>query len=271
MNEFAKTCERAAREAGRILVEWRDRAVVRAKGPADLVTDADLAAQEAIREMLLREYPDHRFLGEEDDAQLQPKMDSGRATPPSTDASEYRWLVDPLDGTTNYVHGFEHYCVSVALERAGQLVVSAVFDPNRDECFTAQSGHGAFLNQRRLATSATTALGKALVAVSFPARMPRQSADIGRFVEVLHRCRATRRLGSAALSLCYVAAGRLDAYWATSIKPWDIAAGALLVLEAGGTVTGLNGSRLDLCNPQLVASATGALHGQMLAALAATA
>jgi myo-inositol-1(or 4)-monophosphatase len=120
-----------------------------------------------------------------------------------------------------------------------------------------------------LTVSTTSALGEALVAISFPARIPRQSLDIRRFVEVLHRCQATRRLGSAALSLCHVASGRLDAYWATSIKPWDVAAGVLLVTEAGGVVTGLDGSQLDLNNPQLVACATPHLQSELLAALAA--
>ena len=226
MHDFAKTCERAARTGGRVLLDWLHRAVPRAKAPADLVTDADLASQEAIRQIVLGEFPNHGFLGEEDSPQEQVGLAGERSSRTAAETSGYRWLVDPLDGTTNYVHKFGHYCVSVALEYRGQLLVAAVFDPNRDECFTAQSGKGAFLNQRPLAASAATALDDALVAVSFPARMSRQSAEISRFVEVLHRCQATRRLGSAALSLCYVAAGRLDAYWANSIKPWDVAAGA---------------------------------------------
>ena len=269
MQEFATICEQAARAGGQVLLEWRDRFVARSKAPSDLVTEADLASQEAIRGIVLNAFPEHAFLGEEqlDDGQTGSLGAENDAATGSPDG--YRWLVDPLDGTTNYVHTLGHYCVSVALECHGDLLVAAVFDPLRDECFTAVSGQGAFLNRQRLATSGASRLDEALVAVSFSPHVPRGSAEIERFVEILHQCRATRRLGSAALNLCYIAAGRLDAYWATSVKAWDVAAGVLLVREAGGTVTGSEGGELDLANPRLAAAATQGLHHQLLASLAA--
>jgi myo-inositol-1(or 4)-monophosphatase len=269
MQEFATICERAARAGGQILLQWRDRVVARAKAPSDLVTQADLASQEAIREIVLGAFPEHAFLGEEQLDGESTEHDGSRP-PAATDAAGgYRWLVDPLDGTTNYVHTLDHYCVSVALERHGQLLVAAVFDPVKGECFTAQAGQGAYLNRQRLSTSGAERLDEALVAVSFSPEVRRGSAEIERFVEILHRCRATRRMGSAALNLCYVAAGRLDAYWATTVKAWDIAAGVLLVREAGGVVSATKGGELDLNNPKLAAAASPELHGQLLAALEA--
>jgi myo-inositol-1(or 4)-monophosphatase len=250
-------------------LEWRDRFVARTKAPSDLVTEADLASQQQIRQILLSEYPDHDFLGEEQLDGLEAVGRPEPSPPAPRPVDGYRWLVDPLDGTTNYVHGLEHYAVSVALERRGQLLVAAVFDPVRGECFTAAVGEGAFLDGQRLRASRTVELSDALVATGFAGTVPRGSREVSRFVEVLRRCRATRRLGSAALNLGYLAAGRLDAYWATSVKIWDVAAGVLLVREAGGTVTAVDGGELDLATPRLAAASTEALHQQLLEALAA--
>lgn len=265
MHEFATTCEEAAKAGGRILLSWRDRFVAKCKAPSDFVTEADLASQKAIREIVLGAFPTHEFLGEED---LGDADRGNRSTSAAAEVSDaYRWVVDPLDGTTNYVHGLQHYCVSVALERRGELLVGAVYDPIKDESFTAVAGQGAYVNGQALRTSQTESLRDALVAVSFSARVPRSSYEIKHFVEILHRSGATRRMGSAALNLCYIAAGRLDAYWATSVNTWDVAAGVLLVREAGGTVTGLDGGALDLDHPRLAASASPPLHGELLGAL----
>jgi len=222
------------------------------KGPADLVTQADLASQEVIRRILLGAYPDHSLLGEEDAP--------GRAPPKRT---EYRWLVDPLDGTTNYVHGLPHYSVSLALERNGDLLVGAIYDPIREECFTAVRGEGALLNGRPVRTSGVTSLADALAVAGFPPKVERDSPDLLVFFEAAVRCQTVRRTGSSALNLAYLAAGRADAYWSYSTKVWDVAAGVLLVREAGGVVTALDGGGFTLEDPHFLAAATHPLHSEL--------
>lgn len=250
MSDYLKTCEQAARAGGAVLLDWMDRFAVREKGPSDLVTEADLASQQVIRELVLAAYPSHGFLGEEGS--------------PEPCQGPFRWIVDPLDGTTNYAHRLPQFCVSIALENAGRVLVGTIFDPISGECFTAAAGQGAALNGRPIRTSAVTQLSSALAAVSFPARVARGSPLIADFIEVLHQAQAVRRMGSSALNLAYLAAGRLDAYWATDTKTWDVAAGWLLVQEAGGVVTGLNGAPCDLERPHFVAAGTLELHRQML-------
>ena len=256
MQELAKVCEDAARIGGGILLKWRGRFSVRNKARFDLVTEADLAAQEAIRKHLLHTYPDHGFLGEEVTTQ------NGNRQALST--HRFCWIVDPLDGTTNYVHGLKNYCTSVALHHEDQIVVAAVFDPDANECYTAMRGRGAFLNHRRVQTSPISVLDESLVAASFPPGARRDSADVRTFLQVLDRCQSVRRLGSAALNLCYVAAGRLDAYWAMNLEAWDMAAGSLLVEEAGGVISAPDSGPVQLDRPRLVASATRQLHDELL-------
>ena len=254
MHEFAAASEEAARAGGKLLLEWADRFGVREKGPADMVTEADLASQQAIRELLIGRFPDHGFLGEEDLGQV-------------TSESGYRWIVDPLDGTMNYVHRVPHYCVSIALERRGKILVGTVYDPVAGDCFTAQAGGGAFLNGQRLRTSDVQQLSQALVVASFPPRVQRNSPELAHFVNVLVQAQGMRRTGSAALNLCYVAAGRFDAFWATETHAWDIAAGMLLVQEAGGLMTNLKGQPVDLDQPRFLATATPELHAELLRVL----
>lgn len=251
IDDYLTVCEEAARAAGAVLLDWAGRFSAREKGPSDLVTEADLAAQEVIRDRLFAAFPKHGFLGEEQDANIASQDDG------------LRWIVDPLDGTMNYVHGVPNYAVSIALERHGRLLVGTVFDPVNRECFSAAVGQGAWLNGGRLAVSAVTELSQALVAVSFPARVRRDDREIADFLEVTVRAQGTRRMGSSALNLCYVAAGRFDGYWSTSTKSWDIAAGALLVTEAGGTITHYGGEAFDLARPQFIAAATTKLHGEL--------
>jgi len=260
MREFSEVCERAARAGGQVLLDWKGRIEVQQKGPKDLVTEADLDSQRVIRDILLNAFPDHAFLGEEDWA-------SGPTETPES-ASGFRWIVDPLDGTTNYVHQLHGFSVSVALEHNGELLVAAVFDPISGECFTATRGGGAFLNGDRITVSDCKEMPEALIASSFSAHVNRKSQEVTRFVEVLLACQALRRLGSAALNLSYLSAGRLDAYWATSVKSWDVAAGVLLVREAGGVVSSLEGGPLDLHHPQFAAASTTDLHGELLRTLA---
>ena len=261
MSDYLEVCEQAAKDGGEVLLEWLGKIHVREKGPKDLVTEADLAAQTVIRDRLLGTFPTHDFLGEEDWADDS----TSHATP---EPGRNRWIVDPLDGTTNFVHGLHGFSVSVALECAGELVAGTVYDPISKECYTASRGGGAYLNGNRLAVSPCTEIAEALVASSFSAQVDRDSDEITRFVDVLVACQALRRLGSAALNLSYLAAGRLDGYWASSVKTWDVAAGVLLVLEAGGIVTGLDGNPLDLAQPHFAAASTPILHQQLRAALA---
>jgi myo-inositol-1(or 4)-monophosphatase len=225
---------------------------VREKGPSDLVTQADWASQEAIRDVLLGAFPEHGFISEEAEGELDL-------------TTEYCWVVDPLDGTTNYVHQLPHYAVSIALLHRGQPIAGVVFDPVHNECFSAARGQGARLNGTVIHSSAVRDVSQALVAASFAAKVQAHAKEIDHFVAALLQCQAVRRTGSAALNLCYVAAGRFDAFWALSTKAWDVAAGVLLVEEAGGVVSRLDGGPLDLKGgPHPVAAATRELHEHFL-------
>jgi myo-inositol-1(or 4)-monophosphatase len=250
MADFVRLCEEAARAGGAVLLDWVGRIQAREKGPADLVTEADLASQEVIRKVLLGAQPDFDFVGEED-------------PPEQRLHGEYRWIVDPLDGTTNYVHQFPGYAVSVALAKGDSMVAGAVFDPVAKACFAAAAGQGAFLNGHRIKVSGIKEVSAALVAASFAAKVVPGSVMIDEFVRVLLAAQSVRRLGSASLNLCYVATGWLDAYWARETKVWDVAAGALIVREAGGTITGLAGGPFTLSDPRFVAAATPELHAQL--------
>ena len=249
---FIEVCEIAARAGGQELLRWRGKFTAQEKGPKDLVTEADLASQRVIRDIILNAYPTHRFVGEEEDD----------APTPSTNAA-YEWIVDPLDGTCNYVHGLPAYAVSIALTRDSTVIAGVVYDPVAQECFAAEQGHGATLNGDKIQVSSCQTLGQALVASSFPAQVERDSPEIQRFTDVLIQSQALRRWGSAALNMSYVACGRLDAYWATSVKKWDVAAGCLLITEAGGTITRLDGSPFVLEDPKFVATAGDSLHAEL--------
>jgi myo-inositol-1(or 4)-monophosphatase len=258
MPDYLTICEAAARAGGRELLEWLGRINPREKAPKDLVTEADLASQQKIRAMALEAFPDHAFLGEEDDHELVR----------NTEDAEYRWIVDPLDGTTNFVHQMPAFCVSVALERRGEVIVGVIYDPISEECFSGTKGGGAHLNGQPIRASCCTVLREALVAASLSAGVQRESEEIQRFLEVLAECQALRRLGSAALNLAYLACGRLDGYWATSVKTWDVAAGILIAEEAGAVITNLTGGVVELANPRLVGAATAELCGALCRALA---
>lgn len=256
MQEYITVCEQAARRGGQVLRDWQGRINPREKAPKDLVSEADFAAQQAIYDIIHDTFPDHDFLGEEDDPDNSPQRDS-----------EFRWIVDPLDGTVNYVHGLPAYSVSVAFERRGELLAGVVYDPVAEECFSAARGEGAFLNGAKISVSDCDRLRTALVAASLSTGVSRESIEIGRFLDILVECQALRRLGSAALNLAYLAAGRLDAYWATNVKVWDVAAGVLLVREAGGLLSGIEGESFDLSRPRFATAATAALHAELITIL----
>jgi len=255
MRDYLKTCERAARAGGEQLVQWRGRFQVHSKGPSDWVTEADFASQDAIRKIVEADFPDHDFLGEEDTEIRQT-------------GSRFVWHVDPLDGTTNYVHGAPPYCVSVALAEEGEVIAAAVYDPVLDECFTAERGQGARLNGEPIAVSNATNLENSLVTASFPPLVDPKSEEIQAFLRILQSAGSMRRTGSAALNLCYVAAGRFDAFWAVTIKSWDVAAGVLLVREAGGIVTAPSGSSFVLDQPKFACAASEKLHRELISGLA---
>jgi myo-inositol-1(or 4)-monophosphatase len=256
IDDWLATCEAAARTGGKELLAWQGKFQTRTKGVHDLVTDADLASQEAIRRIISARFPEHAFVGEEQGT---------KSTTPGDD--QLTWIVDPLDGTTNYVHGYPNFAVSVAIARGNNVQAGVIYDPLRDQCFAAATGKGAWCNGSRLKTSDVTAIGGALVAVSLPAHVRRDSADLLDFVEAAQVSQAVRRSGSAALNLAYVASGALDAFWATQIHAWDVAAGVLLIREAGGILTGRDGQSFDLWNPHFLAAAGPELHREMLGVL----
>jgi myo-inositol-1(or 4)-monophosphatase len=226
------------------------------KGSIDLVTEIDLACERMCREVIAERFPDHDILAEELGGAL-----TNRA------ASRFRWVFDPLDGTTNYAHGLPIYCSSLALEIDGRSEVAAIYDPTRKELFTAERGEGAYLNGGTLEVSDTEVLLDSLLVTGFPYNVHEENRDlVDLFGLFLGRARAVRRLGSAALDLCYVAAGRFEAFWEQTLKPWDVAAGALIVEEAGGRVTGMDGAPFDPAAAHLVAS-NGHLHRHVLAVI----
>jgi myo-inositol-1(or 4)-monophosphatase len=249
---FLATAVEAVLCAGRIqLAHFGTPLKVDKKGAIDLVTEVDVAVERMFRSMIAERFPDHTVVAEEL---------GGTSTP----AGRYCWVFDPLDGTTNYAHGLPIFSSSLALEIDGVVGVGAIYDPTRRELFTAVRGGGAYLNGTPMRVSPTAGLIDALLVTGFPYTI-HQSAEelVGLFTAFLTRAQAVRRLGSAALDLCYVAAGRMDAFWEQHLKPWDLAAGALMVEEAGGRVTTLDGSALDIRKGQVIAS-NGLLHQALL-------
>jgi myo-inositol-1(or 4)-monophosphatase len=246
----------AARAAGELLREHfrKPQRVAYKGGPTNLVTEMDARAEALIVERLRGAFPDDAILAEERGAA------GGR--------SGRRWLIDPLDGTTNYAHGLPIFAVSIALEQEGRVVVGVAFDPSRDELFVAERGAGATVGEIPLAVSRTTTLDESLLVTGFPYDIRTASdTNLPEYAAFALRARAVRRLGSAVLDLAYVAAGRFDGFWELRLGPWDVGAGALLVQEAGGIVTNLAGGPLDLDAPRLVAS-NGLIHDELLAVLA---
>ncbi len=245
MHPMLNIAVRAARKAGSII----NRAAlggsalqVRAKRANDFVTQIDQAAEEAIIGIVRHAYPDHGFLAEE----------SGAASPDA----EYRWIIDPLDGTTNFIHGFPQYAVSIAVEQRGVLQHAVVYDPTKNELFTASKGRGAYLNDRRLRVTKCEKLADALVGTGFPFKeMKRARLYLHQLKNIMEGSAGVRRAGAAALDLAYVASGRLDAFWEIGLSPWDMAAGVLLIQESGGLVGDLDGEAGFLDSGDIVAAA----------------
>lgn len=257
MSELVKVCEAVARLGGETLRRWEGRFSIREKARSDLVTEADLESQATIRRRLAELYPEHAFLGEEDDGEpAEIDMSPG--------SKQIVWVVDPLDGTTNYAHGLPHYAVSVAATQGGRTLAGVIYNPVSEECFSASRGEGAFVNSQAIHVSRTEQIKDALVAASFPPVIERGSPEIESLLKVMEHSQSIRRTGCASLNMCYVASGRFDAYWATHTRSWDVAAGWLIVEEAGGVVTGPAGGNFSLDAPAPIAAATRPLCDRLL-------
>jgi myo-inositol-1(or 4)-monophosphatase len=257
MDVCRRLIEAMARKAGALLLErLHDRHTVQYKGEINLVTEADCLSEALIVERIRREFPGHDILTEE--------------SPETANGSDFRWIIDPLDGTTNYAHGYPVFSVSIALEVKGVIMQGAVYNPMLDELFTAEKGVGAFLNGRRLNVSRTERLSRSLLATGFPYDIREdRNNNINYFKVMVLSAQAVRRTGSAALDLAYIAAGRFDGFWELKLMPWDTAAGWLLVKEAGGCVTDLCGDSYQLLSRNILAS-NGLIHAEMASILAGT-
>jgi myo-inositol-1(or 4)-monophosphatase len=261
MHPMLNTAIKAARRAGTIINRGSldlERLTVARKGPKNYVTEIDHAAEEAIIEVLRTAYPDHAFLCEESGTH------AGKDQNPD-EQPEFQWIIDPLDGTTNFIHGFPNYAISIALLHRGQATQAVIYDPSRNELFTASRGGGAFLNERRVRVSGLLRYHDALVGT----HVPGSASDLTvnpRYAEMLADCASARRMGSTVLDLAYVACGRLDAFCGAKLKPWDLAAGGLLVLEAGGLISDFDGEQ-GWMNSGNVLAATPKLFPQMLSYL----
>ncbi|MDF0652221.1 MAG: inositol monophosphatase family protein [Nitrospira sp.] len=245
----------ASREAGALLLEYADAGFrIEYKNPVNLVTDADHAAEQCVIDRIKARFPAHRFLAEE-----QGRLEEAQ--------SPYLWIIDPLDGTTNFAHGYPAYCVSIGLEYEGRCVLGAIFDPSRNELFTAIEHRGAWLNGRPIHVSSTMTLDRSLLVTGFAydiRETPRN--NLNHFSSFALKAQGLRRTGSAALDLCYVAAGRFDGFWEVRLHPWDMAAGSVIVREAGGRLSNFSGNDLSIYGQELVAT-NGQIHEAMLAVL----
>ena len=260
MSEFlyAEVAAAIAREAGALLKRFYEKGVaMEYKGDVDLVTEADRASEALIKARLSAAFPEHGIYGEEGTREGLER--------------EFRWYVDPLDGTTNFAHGFPVFCVVLGLEQRpagrkagedGEMVAGVIYDPLRDECFVAERGRGAWLNGRRIHVSKAKALQESLTGTGFPSQKRHENPNVHFYQEFTLRSHGVRRAGSAALDLAYVACGRLDGYWEFKLNPWDTSAGYLLVEEAGGTMTHFDGGKFTLDSREILAT-NGLIFGEM--------
>ncbi|MFC1855870.1 inositol monophosphatase family protein [Thermodesulfobacteriota bacterium] len=262
MNFLLETAITAAKEAGKIQLDHLGKDIdITHKGVVDLVTKVDKLCERNIISILSEAFPDHSFLAEEENHEIDPD-------------AKYRWIIDPLDGTTNYAHSYRFFCTSIALENVSlstknysEIVLGVVYDPVTDELFHAEKGKGAFLNNKTIKVSNTSDLSNSLLSTGFPYDI-RESKDnnFDHFKKFALTAQAIRRDGAAALDLCYLACGRFDGFWELKLKPWDLAAGTLIVKEAGGRVTNFNNEELDIYNDDVLAS-NNSIHDEMITIL----
>jgi myo-inositol-1(or 4)-monophosphatase len=247
---FLETGMEIAREAGSLQLQFLERRVgFQLKGEYDLVTECDRASEELIVERLRTHFPSHAIVAEE-----------GGGTDHAS--SEYRWFVDPLDGTTNFAHSYPNFNVTMGLEHKGEIICGVVYDPNRNEMFAAERGGGAYLNNRRIHVSKTSTLADSLLSTGFPSRRRHENINIHFYYQLAMLTHGVRRGGAAAIDLAYVACGRLDGFWEFTLNPWDMAAGSLLVEEAGGKCTDMNGGPFNVRGPHLLTT-NGAIHAEL--------
>ncbi|MBL8219112.1 MAG: inositol monophosphatase [Bryobacterales bacterium] len=247
---FLDSAVEIARESGALLSHFFERRVAfELKGDFDLVTEADRASERLVVERLRSWFPSHGIVAEEGGGH--------------DGASEYRWYVDPLDGTTNFAHGYPVFNITLALEHAGQMICGVIYDPVRNEMFTAERGGGAYLNNRRISVSKTSTLADTLVATGFPSRKRHLNYNVHFYHQLAMGTHGVRRGGAAAIDLAYVACGRLDAFWEFTLNPWDMAAGLLLVEEAGGRTSDMRGDAVHLHAPHVVAD-NGHVHDELI-------
>lgn len=254
MEDFVKTAVKGVHQAGKILLENLGKVKqIDYKGEINLVTEIDQLSEKTIKKIINDRYPQHEILAEE----------SGTTKP---SASLYKWIIDPLDGTTNYAHGYPYFCVSIALEKAGKIILGVVYNPVLAELFVAKAGEGAHLNGNKIHVAATEALNRSLLATGFPYDIRESSLNnLDNFKQFIFKAQAIRRAGSAALDLCYVAMGRFDGFWELKLAPWDTAAGCLMVNEAGGKVTDFKGNKLNIYSKDSETLASnGKIHEEMV-------
>ena len=247
---FVDDAAEIAREAGALQMEYFGRVQVELKGQFDIVTEADRASEKLLVSRLRERFPTHAVVAEEGFGH-------------DSVSAEYRWYVDPLDGTTNFAHGFPMFNATLALEHKGDLIAGVIFDPLRNEMFSAERGAGAFLNGSRISVSRAPDLDSSLLATGFPSRKRHRNVNVYFFYQMAMMTHGVRRAGSAALDLAYVACGRLDGYWEFGLSPWDMAAGVLLVREAGGVTSDMYGKAVDLRGPTVLAD-NGHIHEEIL-------
>ena len=250
MASYLEISAEIAREAGALLATYFERRIgFELKGEYDLVTEADRASEALVIERLRSHFPAHSIVAEEGGGHQG--------------SSEFCWYVDPLDGTTNFAHGFPMYNITMALEQSGELIAGVVFDPTHNEMFASERGSGAYLNNRRMRVSKVARVADSLVATGFPSRKRHLNINVHFYYQLAMLTHGVRRAGSAALDLAYVASGRLDGFWEFGLNPWDMAAGILLVREAGGKCSDMKGGAVDLRGPHLVAD-NGTIHEEIL-------
>src|SRR5215831_18972731 len=247
--DYLTPIQELAREAGSVLTSYFGKVSVEYKGDVDLVTEADRSSEKLIVTRIRKMWPRHDLMAEEGS-----RIETG---------SDFRWYIDPLDGTTNFAHGYPVFCVSLALEYKGERIAGVLYDPCRDEMFAAEKGGGARLNGRPIHVSKVTRLAESLVGTGFPSHKRHKNPNIHFYHQITLRSHGVRRAGSAALDLCYVASGRLDGFWEFNLNPWDTAAGVLIVEEAGGRVTNFAGGPFELHSRETLAS-NGLIHDPLM-------
>lgn len=252
MNELKDFTVSLARQAGALLIEKFNHSLeISFKGDINLVTEADKMSENLIISAIKQKFPDHGILSEESSEILS--------------KSSIRWIIDPLDGTTNYAHGYPVFCVSIAVEKDGKIILGVIYDPTRRDTFVAMRGEGAYLNSKRLKVSQTSELTHSLLATGFPYDIRESKVNnLNYFNMMAKEAQAVRRAGSAALDIAYVAAGRFDGFWELKLQPWDVAAGSLIVEEAGGKIVNINGGAWNLSSAGIIIS-NGLIQEQMLA------